>query len=449
MGGNLRLYSRMSKKILFWFGVFAMSLLVMVQPAQASGIVSSGVYYKGSSSGSCPNTQTFPLMSGLIACLETAYPSYIPIAVYDANYLRAVNGTFIPYGYSGGACPANSTSGLATCTCNAGFIPNAAATACVVEVVCPAVNTFHSAGFYNIGTIPTGSMNVSPCVNGCKLFTFQSTSPPGQDLYISASPKFKQLHNGIYYYFVEASYFHTGQNCSPDTPNFLADFVGSKPDQTCQAGQQMISMYGVTKCFNSDGTEANPNSASAVAAAKTLADAKIAAQIAAAASAVAAAGGSASDVAAAQTVAAGVAAAQAGAPTDTGYALDDPMNAFCVDNPQAQICKDQTAGAKTVGTAALSGLYTDGALIGGKTVSSVIGGFKTRVLASGIGSAVGGFFTVNQAAGSCPIWSVNAPMIGVLSFDFYCGSTFQNLLPWIRSVLLLIFSVIAFRIAIL
>lgn len=424
------------KKIFFWFAVFVMSMLVMVQPARASGTVAgTGYYYNASGSSSCPSSQHFFSLNALIGCLQTAYPTYNPISIYSSTHLLAVNGTYIAYGSQTGTCPANST-GTVSCTCNTGFIPNVGATACVAEVVCPVAGIQHSKGFYNVGTVPTGKLMNAPCVSGCKV-----------ELFSGVVPAAKQKINGIYYYYGSAEYKHTGAICSPDTPNFLADFVGTLPSATCAVGQQMISMNGVTKCFNSDGTEASANSASAVAAAKTLADAKIAAQIAAAASAVAAAGGSASDVAAAQTVAAGVAAGQASGATVNS---SDPVQAaFCADNPDSPMCKAQNEGARTVGAAALDGLYTDGELIAGKTVSSVIGGFKTRVLSSGVGSAIGGFFTVNQAAGTCPVWSVNAPLIGSLTFDFYCQSTFQNLLPWIRSVLLLIFSVIAFRIAVL
>lgn len=135
--------------------------------------------------------------------------------------------------------------------------------------------------------------------------------------------------------------------------------------------------------------------------------------------------------------------------TTTGFAPNDPMHAFCIDNPQASICKEQTAGKTTVGTAALSGLYTAGTLNNSKTFGSVVGDFKTRFLASGIGAGAGGFFNVTATAGACPTWSSNVPMFGVMTFDFYCGSTFQNLLPWMRSVILIIFSVIAFRIGLL
>lgn len=240
---------------------------------------------------------------------------------------------------SASVCPSNSIG--TPCTCTDPYIPNEDATACVMPS-CPAANTFHSAGFYNIGSSPNGSANVSPCVNGCKLFTMQNSSPLGQNLYISAYPKFRQKVNGIYYYFAEMSYFHSGQSCSPDTPNFLSDFVGSLPGNTCAPGQQMISMGGVTKCFNSNGAEVNANSASAVVAATALADAKAASAVDKARTIAEASGLAASDVAAAQSVAAGVAAA-GGMSGDT--ANPDPvMDQFCQDNPTAAICAEQDFG---------------------------------------------------------------------------------------------------------
>jgi len=322
------------KKFLFWLDVFAISFLVMVQPARAEGIV-VGASVWGLSTAVSGSDST-----AAAACYRhTGSVAYVVLT----SETTASCGWGIYVRLISLSCPTNST-GTTACTCNVGYVPSADATTCVVPAVsCPAADTLNSQGFFNIGTTPNGSMPSAPCVNGCALKTTGSVYVPGQNLYISASPKFKQIRNGVFYYFVEASFWNTGKNCSPDTPNFLADFVGSKPDMTCQAGQQMISMSGVTKCFNSDGTESNPNSASAVAAAKTLADAKTAKAIADAASAVAAAGGSASDVAAAKSIAAGVAAAGG---TGGGSTNPDPVQAaFCAENPTATICVEQDFGA--------------------------------------------------------------------------------------------------------
>lgn len=235
-------------------------------------------------------------------------------------------------------CPLNS-SGTTTCTCNTGFAPDTAGTSCIPAAVCPAAGTLHSSGFFNIGTIPTGKLLTKACVNSCEI-TLQS----------GFTPAAKSVINGVTHYFGNAKYIHTSTACSPDTPNFLADFVGTLPAGTCAAGQQMISMNGVTKCFTSTGSEVNTNSASSVQATKTLADAA-AAQAAqnaaqAAASAVLAANPTATPaeiLAAKQT-----AAAQAAASVSQNQP-SDPQQAFCVANPTAPICQSG-AQAKAAGS---------------------------------------------------------------------------------------------------
>lgn len=133
-------------------------------------------------------------------------------------------------------------------------------------------------------------------------------------------------------------------------------------------------------------------------------------------------------------------------PTDPLCKVPDPVD--CSVTPNAPGCLSMS-GTPEVRTLALSSVYVAGTLNEGKTVGDVLGTFKTRMLSSGVVGAATHFFNVTASAGSCPTWSVNTPMFGTLTFDMYCTSTFQNLLPWIRSVIMLIFSVVAFRIAIL
>lgn len=325
-----------------------MAMLVMVQPAQAVDQVdpvSGGWFWNFS--GVNHSSPAIACAYGMSASYRDPYYVQVgsPVVRFGSEKytqrcyrIRISDGVAIDYGLAfadavEAVCPVAMpayTMNYATNKCERADAP-----------ACPAADTLHSQGFFNLGTTPNGSMPSTPCVNGCALKTTGGVYTPGQNLYLSGSPKFKQIRNGVYYYFAEASYWHTGQACSPDTPNFLADFVGSKPDMTCQAGQQMITMSGVTKCFNSDGSASNPNSASAVAVAKTLADAKTAKAIQDAKDAVAAAGGSASEVAAAGTVAAGVSAAGG-----SGSSNPDSVDAaFCADNPTAPICVEQDFGS--------------------------------------------------------------------------------------------------------
>lgn len=324
------------KKLLFWFGVFAMAMLVMVQPAQAVDQVdpvSGGWFWNFS--GVNHSSPAIACAYGMSASYRDPYYVSVGDGVLrfgSTQYtqtcfrIRISDGVAVNFGYAfadavAAVCPVATpayTMNYQTNKCERADAP-----------ACPAAGTQHSKGFFNIGTVPTGKLMNSACASGCKI-----------DLISGYAPAAKQKINGIYYYFGNAEYKHVGTACTPDTPNFLSDFVGALPGETCAAGQQMISMNGVTKCFDSTGAEVDATSASAVAEAKTLADAKIAKAIQDARDAVAAAGGSASEVEAAGTVAAGVSAAGSGSSNP-----DSVDAAFCADNPTASMCVEQDFGS--------------------------------------------------------------------------------------------------------
>lgn len=238
-------------------------------------------------------------------------------------------------------CPTNYTWNGSQCvnptSCPVAEPPytyNPATLMCEREAVappCPASGTLHSDGFFNVGTIPTGSLLNTACISSCRV-----------NLISGVVPAATQILDGVKYYFGQAKYEHTGASCTPDTSNFLSDFVGSLPSTSCGVGQQMITMSGVTKCFDSEGAEVNVNSASAVAAIVAQGDAAYAAMMADTAVRITAMGGTASDVVAAQTVAAGVFSAGGSSGDSSGG--DEVMNAFCADNPTASICAEQNFG---------------------------------------------------------------------------------------------------------
>lgn len=320
------------KKLLFWFAVFSMSMLVMVQPARADTIPATGTLaprYCLITNGWCASSTRFTKVE-VCSWLDSVWPSNAPYSAIDTGGI---------YGY--GICDSpkvgasdidiSLTSSAIIYTCPVDYSLDAGGTTCTSNPsACPVAGTQHSKGFFNVGTVPTGKLMNTACASGCKI-----------DLVNGYVPAAKQKINGIYYYFGNAEYKHVGTACMPDTPNFLSDFVGALPGETCAVGQQMISMNGVTKCFDSTGAEVDATSASAVAEAKTLADAKIAKAIQDARDAVAAAGGSASEVEAAGTVAAGVAAAGG-----SGSSNPDSVDAaFCADNPTASMCVEQDFGS--------------------------------------------------------------------------------------------------------
>lgn len=315
-------------------------LLTMIHPAHAAGTVALQSAERWCTAnygaGSCIVTATNTPTNAECVSLAAVDPIHLTAGYVGAwaasGGCRAQNSSGFPFfGYwfhSTASCPANST-GTSTCTCNNGYSPDVSGTSCVLAVACPASGTLFADGFFNIGTVPTGRLLVEACVSSCKI-----------SLISGYSPAEKQVQNGITYYYGKAKYNHLGTNCSPDTPNFLSDFVGMLPNQTCASGQQMIQMNGVTKCFDSAGVMATTDSASAIAAAKTLAQQKAAAAAQAAADAAASTlvaanpNATASDVAAARNQAATLAAGSVA----VQYVNATPQDTFCLSNPTSPIC---------------------------------------------------------------------------------------------------------------
>lgn len=116
---------------------------------------------------------------------------------------------------------------------------------------------------------------------------------------------------------------------------------------------------------------------------------------------------------------------------------------------QASICKDNPSSAGCGGAAVAvdgSKLYTKKA----RTMGDVFGDAKARLLASPVGSSIGGFFSVS-AGGTCPIASGSVDLMGKpvsVTFDFLCTDLAGQLFLLLRAVLLVVATWLAFRIAV-
>ncbi|MDD2943637.1 MAG: virulence factor TspB C-terminal domain-related protein [bacterium] len=412
------------KKFFFWLGVLFISALVMIRPASA---VVEQVAPES-------NSLLSYYILNYVATTERATP-YLSVAAFESTYNAVFDSLGAPEAFS--TCPGGGTTyrrivymhwvsggnftkyiypschvgGSVVCpTASPVYSFNAQSGMCEREVVpppaCPVVGLLHSEGFFNVGTVPTGKLLTFACVSGCKV-----------GLNSGYVPAASSVIDGTKYYFGQAKYLHTGEVCSPDTPNFLTDFVGNLPSETCGAGQQMISMAGVTKCFDSVGDESSVDSASAVAAAQTLADAAIAKRIADAEAAAIAAGLSASAVEAAKSMA----AAQLPVGSVSGanpYPASDPMYGFCAENPSAEMCKQETACDKNPNLASCAEL--------GTISDDVPLGIKTITVSSITPVQVGG-------AGACP-----APHAMVIKGQTYYMpfTTYCNFANGIRPIIL-------------
>ncbi len=392
---------------LIWFGVLAMSLLVMVQPAHASGTVAmGGLWYVNAYSGDpwLPSPQEACQQVKDLHFVGAFYVNPPEVtSVTATNFTCSVRNIYGQFEFSGGGykgssvCPANSI-GTTTCTCTDPYIPNAGATACVMPA-CPSLGADAGAYWITTGTIPASIYTVGNgtfCKTGCETKSFLTIPrPDGYPIDDGAT----KIENGVRTYYSFREYMYTGASCTGGDTLPVASTVPAADG--CAANQSMIQMGSKIRCIDpSTGAQVDSNSASAVAAAKTLADAKVAAQIQAAGDAVVAAGGSASDVAAAQSVAAGVAAAGGGG---TGAASSDPQAAFCAENPTASICVEQDFGA------------VDDSTLGEKTINVAI----TPV---SVGSA-----------GSCPAPS---PMVIHGTTGYFNWTTYCNFANGIKPILL-------------
>lgn len=424
------------RKILFWFGVVVVALLVMVRPAAAD--IEQVLPQSGGRDWVNRSQPSVHYVTPGLACNQMRI-----IGGFDGTWAQTLQlGSetfyyckFSKVGSSTMTYYVDRSSTVAVCpAAEPPYAYNALTGYCEREVVPPPVDPCAGVVITETFEVTAACMSSDPVSPTCAPMTLQHACGT-----LVKSDQYDCLTNA------------TQTMCSAVYGSSLEPVQGapsSPPSQACPSGKSLVTgSSGKAKCY----ADSSGAIASAVAASQTKKGAKLTETMTQAAAAASAVGGGGAAGVAVGVVAAG---GFTGGGSSGGSTASDLMtkNAdianVCADDPRNPICQDNK-GVTGVGAGAVSGLYESGALNEGKTFGGSVSSFKSRVLSSGVGGAAGSFFTVNQAAGTCPVWSVDAPMIGVLSFDFYCTSTFQNLLPWIRSVILLIFSVVAFRIAIL
>lgn len=404
-----------AEALFFWLGLLTISCLVMVRPVHADTIPATQTQLPQwcvPTNGWCAST-TRHTKAETCSVINSYWPSNAPYSPVDTG--GAYGFGFCDSAVVGATDPAINQAGTWTSyTCPSGYNLDAGGTTCTSAVVCPAAGTTAGAYWINTGTVPDSIYTVGNgqfCNNGCLTSSFVTMPrPAGYPVEDGAT----KIVNGVRQYYSFREYQYTGGTC---TGNTQAASITPPTQDTCAAGQSVIQMGSRFQCLNpATGQLVNTNSASAVAAAKTLADSKTADKLAAAASAVAAAGGSASDVMAARTVAAGVAAAGG---ASGGAASSDPVQAaFCSANPDASICKASSVAAHGF-TGALpdtsTGWYTkkypDG--IGGVMTANFntmkntpLAGLINGLVPTFSGAAHNGCFTV-------PIWNMGNQVICV------------------------------------
>lgn len=129
-----------------------------------------------------------------------------------------------------------------------------------------------------------------------------------------------------------------------------------------------------------------------------------------------------------------------------GSGKEESKAAFCTENPNASQCKETQQGA----AATVTGLYTKGT----KTVSDVVGTFKTAIQGAGFYQAASNYFTTSLPSGSCSGMSVDvAPPLGAAWHidlgTYLCGGSAATLYSLLGIGVMLAAGWVAFRIAIL
>lgn len=107
-------------------------------------------------------------------------------------------------------------------------------------------------------------------------------------------------------------------------------------------------------------------------------------------------------------------------------------------------CKGLECPATFAGTGA-----SDQYAATGRSYQDIVNSFKTRVSSSNIASAATGVFAVSLTGGSCPVWSTDVPIFGVITIDQQCSSVMQSIWPLIYGVILATATFYAIRVAFL
>lgn len=317
------------------------------------------------------------------------------------------------------SCPANSTLIGGSCACTSPY--TSTGTQCAAPTCTAGAST--SAGYYDVGTDPaagSGAPPITTCDGAC------------ESVYSGDSIGFRQLVGGVYHYFAKGAYTKSGNTCTTGTATQSANTA--LPNATCGAGQQMIALNGSTKCFSSTMQSfADPHSAVAQTSTATTATTTTTTNI-----------NGASSVTTTSTLSSSGSGNGGGVVAVAGVAANDPLQAACAKDPTSPICKGAsklTAGA--LGTS----MYSKGTLTS-KTIDGAFSDFNNTLKASPMVSAINGFFTLNIPAGTCPTYSANI-MGWTTTFDQVCQQSTQQWLLAAKAVLLLIFTYLAVRVAIL
>lgn len=330
------------------------------------------------------------------------------------------------------SCPANSTLGTGGCSCITGYTEKDGQ--CKQNLPqCTPGGTVAGPGYFEMGPSAASGPPMAVCINGC-LAMFDGTAPAGSS-----------LKGNVKTYYAKGSYYAWGSSCTPSaTVPSSASSSAAVPADTCAAGQAMGTVNGNRVCVDQSGGNPVPptsgNQASSESTTTTTQNAD----------------GTTTTTTTTTTKAPGGGTTTTTSSTTNGTdANGKPTSTTTTSTTGAQTDREAERGKceKNSSDAGCGGAPKDisgGGLYAPKeaTVKGVLEGARDTLMASPVGSAVTGFFSVS-GGGSCPSSSGTIPWINAtISIDAFCSSFAAAIFLVIRSVLLVIAGWMAFRVAI-
>lgn len=321
----------------------------------------------------------------------------------------------------------------------------------VVSVACTK-DQLQSSGYFDIGTNSAASPLIVQCRSGCESI-FDGTSPAGS-----------ALTGGVKHFYAHGSYIKTGNNCS--SSNSAGDPVGGVPPDSCGPGQIMGTVNGKPRCAttgpagtpttapNGSPTTSGPPGTAPTSPTTTTGSTSTSSNSDGSTTTTTtnttnySGGGSTTtttvtnnypdghSTSSTTTTGAGPGSSPGSSAGVTPGDDGDPSEADpCTSNSAGEGCGGNPTAPGSIRTA------------GTRTVADALSDARNAFMASGLGLAVGNFFTVT-VGGQCPSWAWAIPWINAnVQFDVFCASFAVAALAVMKAVLMCVAAWFAFRTA--
>jgi hypothetical protein len=386
-------------------------------------------------------------------------------------------------------CSSNATAAGSSCVCNSGFTESNGQCVSSAPVSSCKSGNIDSVGYFDGGTsyVPggedvSGGPPSTACNNGC-LVAFSGVFPSGS-----------AVVDGVKHWYAAGAYTETGSSCSGSSNMPAGSVSDPSGSVSCSNGQVTGTVNGTTVCVDPGSTSPSDSASSPSGAASSPSGAASSPSDTASApsstasdsggstsgggssnsgstssssnpsdaasqpsSAASGAGSSSSGGSTSGGGTSGGSGGSGGSGTGTGTGSNGGSSGSgssssgasgssstsssdnpCTANPMASGCGGDPASVDP------SSIYSSK----GRTFAQVLSDAQGRLMGSGIGAAVTGFFSVSDG-GSCPSYKGSIPFLNAeVDFSFFCSDFVINALGILKTVLLVCAGFFAFRIAI-